>query len=86
MNAITHEQPATLADLHIRRTPIAFETRDHGRSAARRIAPAVGRWMRWSRMEVDDAIEAYDAESERIFRVDAEVPATYRPAGDRGSS
>jgi glycerol-3-phosphate dehydrogenase len=86
LHAITHEQAATLGDLLIRRTPIAFETRDHGRSAARRIAPAVGRWMRWSRMEVDDAIEAYDAESERIFRVDAEVPATYRPAGDRGSS
>jgi glycerol-3-phosphate dehydrogenase len=86
LHAITHEQAATLGDLLIRRTPIAFETRDHGRSAARRIAPVVGRWMRWSGMEVDDAIEAYDAESERIFRVDAESPATGRPAADRGSS
>ena len=86
LHAITHEQAATLSDLLIRRTPIAFETRDHGRSTARRIAPVVGRWMRWSGMEVDDAIEAYDAESERIFRVVAESPATGRPAADRGSS
>jgi glycerol-3-phosphate dehydrogenase len=86
LHAITHEQAATLGDLLIRRTPIAFETRDHGRSAARRIAPMVRRWMRWSGMEVDDAIEAYDAESERIFRVVAESPTTGRPAADRGSS
>jgi len=86
LHAITHEQAATLGDLLIRRTPIAFETRDHGRSTARHIAPVVGRWMRWSGLEVVEAIEAYDAESERIFRVVAEAPATYRPAADRGSS
>ncbi len=86
LHAITHEQAATLGDLLIRRTPIAFETRDHGRSTARRIAPVVRRWMRWSSMELDEAIEAYDAESERIFRVDAELPATGRPPADRESS
>ena len=86
LHAITHEQAATLGDLLIRRTPIAFELRDHGRSVARRIAPVVGRWMRWSGMEVDEAIAAYDAESERIFRVVADAPATRRPAADRGSS
>ncbi|HEX7977765.1 MAG TPA: glycerol-3-phosphate dehydrogenase/oxidase [Gemmatimonadaceae bacterium] len=86
LHAITHEQAATLGDLLIRRIPIAFETRDHGRSTARRIAPVVGRWMRWSGMEVDDAIGAYDAESDQMFRVDAESPVTGRPAADRGSS
>jgi len=69
LHAITHEQAATLGDLLIRRVPVAFETRDHGRSAARRIAHVVGRWLRWSAEEVDDAIAAYDAESRRIFRV-----------------
>ena len=86
LHSITHEQAATLGDLLIRRTPIAFETRDHGRSAARRIAPVVGRWMRWSGVEVDDAIAAYDAESERLFRVASESPATDRPVAGRGSS
>jgi hypothetical protein len=42
--------------------------------------------MRWSGLEVEDAIEAYDAESERMFRVVAESPATGRPPADRGSS
>jgi glycerol-3-phosphate dehydrogenase len=69
LHAVTHEQAATLSDLLIRRTPVAFETRDHGRSAARRIAHVVGRWMRWSDVEVDEAVLDYDAESLRIFRV-----------------
>ena len=86
LHAITHEQAATLGDLLIRRTPIAFETRDQGRSAARRIAPVVGRWLRWSGMKMNDAIEAYDAECERIFGVGTESQATYRLAADRGSS
>jgi glycerol-3-phosphate dehydrogenase len=69
LHAITHEQAATLGDLLIRRVPVAFETRDHGRSTARRIAHVVGRWLRWSAEEVDDAVAAYDAESRRIVRV-----------------
>jgi glycerol-3-phosphate dehydrogenase len=69
LHAVTHEQAVTLGDLLIRRTPVAFETRDHGRSAARRIAHVVGRWLQWNDEETDDAIAAYDAESMRIFRV-----------------
>ena len=69
LHAVTHEQAVTLGDLLIRRTPVAFETRDHGRSAARRIAHVVARWLHWDAVEVDDAIADYDAESTRIFRV-----------------
>ena len=69
LHAVTHEQAVTLGDLLIRRTPVAFETRDHGRSAARRIAYVVARWLHWTPEEVDAAIADYDAESMRIFRV-----------------
>ena len=69
LHSVTHEQAVTLGDLLIRRTPVAFETRDHGRSAARRIAHVVARWLHWSPKEVDDAVADYDAESMRIFRV-----------------
>ena len=69
LHAVTHEQAATLGDLLVRRTPVAFETRDHGRSASRRIARVVGRWMRWSDVEIDEAVAAYDEESRRIFRI-----------------
>jgi glycerol-3-phosphate dehydrogenase len=70
LHAITHEHAATLGDLLIRRTPIAFETRDHGRVAAMRIAPVVARWLRWSAADVADAVAGYDAEVDRIFRVE----------------
>jgi glycerol-3-phosphate dehydrogenase len=70
LHAITHEQAATLGDLLIRRTPIAFETFDHGRAAASRIAPVVARWLRWSAAEVLDAVTAYDEETRRLFGID----------------
>ena len=69
LHAVTHEQAATIGDLLIRRTPVAFETRDHGRSTARRISHVVGRWMRWSDVETDEAVESYDGESGAIFRI-----------------
>ncbi|MEO6525487.1 MAG: glycerol-3-phosphate dehydrogenase/oxidase [Gemmatimonadaceae bacterium] len=69
LHAITHEQASTLGDLLIRRTPIAFETRDHGRAAAIRIAPVIARWLRWRGADVVDAVADYDAEASRIFRV-----------------
>jgi glycerol-3-phosphate dehydrogenase len=64
------EQAITLGDLLIRRTPLAFEMRDHGRATARRVAPLVGRWSGWSAEETSAAIVAYDAEVDRIFRVE----------------
>jgi glycerol-3-phosphate dehydrogenase len=70
LHAITHEHAATLGDLLIRRTPIAFETRDHGRAAAIRIAPVIARWLGWRGAAVVDAVADYDAEAQRIFRVE----------------
>ncbi|MEO7855455.1 MAG: glycerol-3-phosphate dehydrogenase/oxidase [Gemmatimonadaceae bacterium] len=69
-HAIDEELAATLGDLLIRRTPIAFETLDNGRSTARRVAPRVARWLSWSADETLAAIAAYDAEVERMFRVE----------------
>ena len=61
--AIDEEMACTLGDLLIRRTHIAYETRDNGRAAARRVAAHLG----WDGREV----ERYDAEVDRIFRIDA---------------
>jgi glycerol-3-phosphate dehydrogenase len=69
-HAVTRELAMTLGDLLIRRTPLAFETRDHGRAAARRVAPQVARWLGWSEIEMRAAIAEYDAETARIFRVE----------------
>ncbi|MEX2151756.1 MAG: glycerol-3-phosphate dehydrogenase/oxidase [Gemmatimonadaceae bacterium] len=60
--AVDHEMACTLGDLLIRRTRIAFETRDNGRAAARRVATFLG----WEPKE----LERYDAEVARIFTID----------------
>ena len=60
--AVQRELACTLGDLLIRRTHVAFETRDHGRGAARRVATHLG----WGPKE----LERYDAEVTRIFSVD----------------
>jgi glycerol-3-phosphate dehydrogenase len=69
--AVREELAATLGDLLIRRIPLAFETRDHGRGAARRVAASVAGWLGWSPVEMRAAITEYDAEVERMFRVEA---------------
>ena len=68
--ALREELAVTLGDLLIRRTKLAFETRDHGRAAARRVASHVARWSSWSPVEMRAAIAEYDAEVERMFRVE----------------
>jgi glycerol-3-phosphate dehydrogenase len=59
---VERELACTLGDLLIRRTHLAFETRDHGRGAARRVAAQLG----WGPKE----LERYDAEVARIFTID----------------
>jgi glycerol-3-phosphate dehydrogenase len=71
-HAVEHELALTLGDLLVRRTPVAFETRDHGRGAARRVLPEVARWLCWDERAAEAALAAYDAEVERIFRVERE--------------
>jgi glycerol-3-phosphate dehydrogenase len=60
--AVANEMACTIGDLLIRRTHLAFETRDHGLGVAERAASAVG----WSR----DAISDYEREVARVFAVD----------------
>jgi glycerol-3-phosphate dehydrogenase len=68
--AVNEEHAMTLGDLLIRRTPIAFETRDHGRAAAQRVAPLVARWLGWNAAQTAAAIADYEAEVQRIFRIE----------------
>jgi glycerol-3-phosphate dehydrogenase len=70
VHAVTHEQAGTLADLLVRRVPLAFETRDNGRGAARIAAPLVAPRLGWSVDDTARAVEAYDAEAARLFAVD----------------
>lgn len=60
--AVEHEMACTLGDLLIRRARVAFETRDNGRAAARKVAAFLG----WG--ETEGA--RYDADVARMFSVD----------------
>ena len=60
----------TIADVLIRRTHVAFETRDHGRSAARRIAPIMADLLQWSPERQSQAIAEYDADAARLFTIE----------------
>lgn len=70
VHAAEREMACSLGDVLIRRTHVAFETRDHGRAAAQRIAPLLQAALGWS----DDAREAhltrYDTEVTRLFAID----------------
>jgi glycerol-3-phosphate dehydrogenase len=69
-HAVACEHARTLADLLVRRTPLAFETRDHGRAAARVLAPYVGSLLGWDASAEAAAVAAYDGEAARLFAVD----------------
>jgi glycerol-3-phosphate dehydrogenase len=71
VHAVRHEWAATLADVLVRRLPIAYETRDAGRAAARVAAPLVARELGWDDAAVRRALADYDAEAARLFGIDA---------------
>ena len=64
------EFACTLGDLLIRRTHVAFQTRDNGRTVARTIAPDVATMLGWDAARVARELERYDAEVTRIFKID----------------
>ena len=68
---VERELACTLGDLLIRRTHVAYETRDNGRAAARRAADFVGPLLGWDATAKEREIARYDAEVQRIFSVDA---------------
>jgi glycerol-3-phosphate dehydrogenase len=67
---VEEELACTLGDLLIRRTRVAFETRDNGRAAAHRIVDFVAPLLGWSAGQRDREVERYDAEVTRIFTID----------------
>ena len=63
------EMAQTLADLLIRRTHIAFETRDHGSSIALRAARIVAPLLGWSEETTNARIREYELDVERMFAI-----------------
>jgi glycerol-3-phosphate dehydrogenase len=68
--AAEHEFACTIADVLVRRTHLAFETRDHGLSAAPRVADILATRLAWDRAGVERALVEYRAETARLFTIE----------------
>jgi len=67
--SVAREMAETLGDLLIRRTHVAFETRDHGAGAAERVAGGLAPLLGWSQVDQRRAIEEYVREAEGVFNI-----------------
>jgi len=67
---VKYEIAKTLSDLLIRRTHLAFETRDHGKSVAQRAADLVAPLLGWDEMTKRSRIDQYNVDVDRIFAID----------------
>jgi glycerol-3-phosphate dehydrogenase len=65
--AVLSECACTLGDLLMRRTHLAFETRDHGLGVSGRAAAAVGPLLGWSADDQRAEVGRYRAEVQRVF-------------------
>jgi glycerol-3-phosphate dehydrogenase len=70
LHAVERELACTLGDLLVRRTRIAFETTDHGWSAAPAVAEAVGPVLGWSAGQTKAELGALRGEIERTFGIE----------------
>jgi glycerol-3-phosphate dehydrogenase len=68
--AVEQEMALTLSDLLIRRTHVAFESRDHGTSAAATNGSLVARLLGWNSRELAARITEYERDVERIFGIE----------------
>jgi glycerol-3-phosphate dehydrogenase len=66
---ITREKAQTLSDLLIRRTHLAFETRDHGKNAAPRAADVVAPFLRWTDQMKSARVREFEQDIGHIFAI-----------------
>ena len=66
---VTKEKAQTLSDLLIRRTHLAFETRDHGRNIASRAADMVAPLLRWTDQMKSARVREFEQDIGHIFAI-----------------
>jgi glycerol-3-phosphate dehydrogenase len=70
LHSVEREFAVTLADVLIRRVPIAFEERDHGAAAAAHIAKVLAPHFGWSFAESTNALRDYERAAQHQFTVE----------------
>jgi len=76
VHAVRAELARTLGDLLIRRTKVAYETRDNGRAVAEAVAELVAPEFQWNEERRARALLEYEREVERIFGIEPAPVAT----------
>jgi len=66
---VIREKARTLSDLLIRRTHIAFEARDHGKSVARAAAEIVAPLLDWDGNRISTRIHEFEQDVARMFSI-----------------
>ena len=69
MHAVRSEFAESVADVLMRRTLLAFETRDHGMAVAPRVASIMGAILGWTAEGIDAATADYGHEVTRVFGI-----------------
>lgn len=67
--AVTKEKAQTLSDLLIRRTHLAFETRDHGKNTASRAADIIAPFLRWTDQMKSARVREFEQDIGHIFAI-----------------
>lgn len=70
VHATAREMAVTLGDILLRRTHLAFETRDHGERAAARVAQVLAPRLGWDAARISEELRRYADEATRVFSVD----------------
>jgi len=70
ITAVDHEFACAISDVLIRRTHLAFETRDHGITVAPRVARLMAPRLAWTALDIENELAAYKAEVTRLFTID----------------
>jgi glycerol-3-phosphate dehydrogenase len=63
------EKAQTVSDLLIRRTHLAFETRDHGKSIAGRAAEIVAPLLDWDEQTKSARVREFEQDIGRMFAI-----------------
>jgi glycerol-3-phosphate dehydrogenase len=69
--AARDEFACAIADVLVRRTHLAFETRDHGVSVAPQVARLLAPFLGWTDADIARAVADYRAEVARLFTIEA---------------
>jgi glycerol-3-phosphate dehydrogenase len=66
---VMREKAQTVSDLLIRRTHLAFETRDHGKSIAGRVAEIVAPLLNWDEQTKSARVREFEQDIGRMFAI-----------------